>query len=362
MIVDSHLHMFPPMGGAAGHRSRREHMRFVQREIATHHLPVRRATDAAVADIGQSLLDGRGYAVDNLTEVAFRGGEFGRLTWRHGGEEYYKQYLPPHMTDLSAPAEQMVAQMDHAGIEKAVLHNGHTYGRLNPFLSDAVRKFPDRLWGMALVDEWRAHQKSQRDALDYALDTLGLHGLWFDTRNIYFKGGEYGIDHPANALFFDHVRERKAPIFWNCPSPEPSRASYMATMRALGRWLRSYPEVPCVLTNGFPFDYFRSQRRVRFPEEFWEVLRAPNLLVELCFPIIMGGRLDYPYPELWPIIRQFYQRLGPEKLVWGSDMPNVERFCTYRQCLEYMRFYCNFIPASEMDLICGDNLVRMFEG
>ena len=359
MIVDSHQHIFPPMGGAAGHSSRREHMRFIQREIATHHLPVRRASDGAVADFGQSLLDRRGHAVKNLTDVAFRGGEFGRLMWSHGGEDYYKQYLPPHMRDLSAPADQMVAQMDHAGIEKAVLHNGHTYGRLNRFLSDAVRKYPDRLWGMALVDEWRRTRRASEmrwtsrwtrwdcTAFGSIRGTFisKAAGTGLTTRRTRHSSTTYGS---GGRLSFGTV--------------PPSKASYMATLRALGRWLQSYPEVPCVLTNGFPFDYFGSQRRVRFPEEFWDVLSAPNLLVEICFPIIMGGRLDYPYPELWPIIRQFYRRLGPEKLVWGSDMPNVERFCTYRQCLEYMRFYCDSIPAPEMDLICGDNLVRMFEG
>ena len=101
------------------------------------------------------------------------------------------------MTDLSAPIDQLVAQMNHAGIDKAVLHTGHTYGRLNRFISEAIRRFPDRLWGMALVDEWRINQNTQLEALDFALDTLRLSGLWFDTRNIYFKRGRYGINHPA---------------------------------------------------------------------------------------------------------------------------------------------------------------------
>ena len=48
------------------------------------------------------------------------------------------------------------------------------------------------------------------------------------------------------------------------------------------------------------------------------------------------------------------------KLVWGSDMPNVERFCTYGQSLEYLRRYCDFLPASDMDRILGDNAARLY--
>jgi hypothetical protein len=37
-------------------------------------------------------------------------------------------------------------------------------------------------------------------------------------------------------------------------------------------------------------------------------------------------------------------------------MPNVERFCTYRQCVDYVRRHCGFLTASEKDLILGDTI------
>ena len=50
---------------------------------------------------------------------------------------------------------------------------------------------------------------------------------------------------------------------------------------------------------------------------------------------------------------------GATKLVWGSDMPNVERFCTYRQCVDYVRRHCTFLSASEKDAILGVNIARL---
>jgi len=41
-------------------------------------------------------------------------------------------------------------------------------------------------------------------------------------------------------------------------------------------------------------------------------------------------------------------------------MPNVERFCTFRQSLDYVRRYCTFFTPAEMDLVLGDNLDRMY--
>ena len=41
-------------------------------------------------------------------------------------------------------------------------------------------------------------------------------------------------------------------------------------------------------------------------------------------------------------------------------MPNVERFCTYRQCVDYVRRHCNFLSAAEKDRILGDNVAELF--
>jgi predicted TIM-barrel fold metal-dependent hydrolase len=50
---------------------------------------------------------------------------------------------------------------------------------------------------------------------------------------------------------------------------------------------------------------------------------------------------------------------GADRLVWGSDMPNVERFCTYRQCVDYVRKHCAFLSAGEKDRILGANVAEI---
>jgi predicted TIM-barrel fold metal-dependent hydrolase len=60
------------------------------------------------------------------------------------------------------------------------------------------------------------------------------------------------------------------------------------------------------------------------------------------------------------LIRQMRDLLGASRLVWGSDMPNVERFCTYRQCLDYIRKHCAFMTAAEKDAVLGGNVGALF--
>ena len=96
------------------------------------------------------------------------------------------------------------------------------------------------------------------------------------------------------------------------------------------------------------------------PEPLARLLRREQWWVEILYPIGWGRLNDYPYPELRPAIKELHRIMGAGRLCWGSDMPNVERHCTFRQSLDYLRKYCDFIPSGDMDRILGGNLAELF--
>ena len=355
MIVDAHTHVFPPMGGPSGFRTTRDHMRFV-RWLMFHRSAGRRLDDNSIV-VGRDWYKG-----EDPDDLHFRGGRHGKFLWTAGGVDYSRQYLPPTLAGLASPPELIVAQMDYVGVDKAVIQTGHTYGRLNGYLAATVRRFPDRFGALAMVDEWRIDQPGQIRALDRAIDELGLRGLSFQTGNIQGLGRTEPLDDPGFFPFWDRVREMGIPVFWNITTREPGREAYLAEHAAFGRWLERYPEITSVYTHGIPLYRFQETGKVSLPREVWEPLHAPNLIVEILIPILQGFAWDYPYVEARPIIREYYERLGPDRLAWGSDLPNVERFCTYRQSLDYLRRYCDFIGPADMSKICGGNIQRLFDG
>ena len=111
-----------------------------------------------------------------------------------------------------------------------------------------------------------------------------------------------------------------------------------------------------VLVMGPPVGFFGQSGEWRFPDEVLSAYRHEALLIEIMFPITWGGIWDYPYPEAQNLIRGMRDLFGAGKLIWGSDMPNVERFCTYTQCVDYVRRHCAFLSAAEKDKILGGNL------
>ena len=140
----------------------------------------------------------------------------------------------------------------------------------------------------------------------------------------------------------------------------PGQDAYLSQLAAFKRWLAIYPDIPCVLTHGLTVARFMEDGVAKIPEAAWDAIDAPNVMSELLFPIFQGAVYDYPFREVRPVIREYYERLGPTRLCWGSDMPNVERHATYRQSLAYLRDYCDFIPPDDMDAILGDNIATRF--
>jgi predicted TIM-barrel fold metal-dependent hydrolase len=114
-----------------------------------------------------------------------------------------------------------------------------------------------------------------------------------------------------------------------------------------------------LLVMGPPVQFFAKHGKWHFPDEVARTYARENLQMEIMFPISWGGVWDYPYPEAQALIKDLRDRYGAHKLLWGSDMPNVERFCTYRQCLEYVSKYCEFLSAKEKELILGGNVADL---
>ena len=359
MIVDSHAHVFPPMGGASGHPSVAEHMRYVQHTIMNHHQPVRCVSDN-LAVTYQTLFDGHDMALDAMYDVNFRGGGHGKFVWTSDGVDYLKQYLPPSMRDLESTPEYIVAQMDYAGVDRAVIQSGHLYGRLNDYIADAVTRYPDRFWGLALVDEWKADDPAEARSLDASINELGLHALWFNTGSLEMHRRDTPVDDPVFFPFWDRVRALGIPVFWNVTTSVPGQEAYLSQLAAFKRWLNIYPDIPCVLTHGLTVARFMEDGVAKIPEAAWQAIDSTNVISELLFPIFQGAVYDYPFREVRPVIHEYYERLGPKRLCWGSDMPNVERHATYHQSLAYLRDYCDFIPPDDMDAILGDNIAALF--
>jgi predicted TIM-barrel fold metal-dependent hydrolase len=355
-VVDSHIHLFPYLGGASGFASEAEHRQFLQLYMATHGEPVRRLRDHVQVH-QQTLHDGRLASLSSLCEVNFRVGRFGRFEWTAAGDELYLQFFPPSLQAMESPAEFMLQQMARAGVDRAVLQNARLYGRLNDYFADAVRAYPDRFIGLADIDESQAHTEVELAGLRSAVREQGLRGLYYANRALIRTGYSRSFDDRLFDPLWETVRSLGIPVFWEIVGvPDPNNPDHLlGEIQRLNRWAARWPDIRGVWTHGFA-----PQLLERMPSPLEALLGGDQLMVEILYPIHWGRTHEYPFPELRPALQTLYQRVGGERLVWGSDMPNVERNCTYRQSLHYLRIVGDgVIPPVDLDRILGPNVLKL---
>ncbi len=360
MIIDSHAHIFQHWAGACGHSSREVHWKYIQKNVTRPAAKVRRARDGAPGEARHLFLAGDSAWSGLRDDVAFRVGPYGRLEFTLDGEDYYIQYMPVGMAQFEAPPELMLAQMSYVGVDHCVLQSGMNYGVMNDYNAFAQRQYPAKFTALFQVDEPMADTPRWMHEAERARHQLGLRGLYYQLDTFSRYGFEWAFDDPRFDAFWELLASLDIPVFFEAtPVPDYDEASYVANMQRLGGLLDRFPHMRWLLVMGPPVQFFAKGGRWHFPDPVAKTYARENLQVEIMFPITWGAVWEYPYPEAQTLIKDFRDRYGAHKLIWGSDMPNVERFCTYRQCLDYVLRYCNFLSSNERDLVLGGNLADL---
>lgn len=69
--------------------------------------------------------------------------------------------------------------------------------------------------------------------------------------------------------------------------------------------------------------------------------------------------MEYPWTESEDSIKECVERIGADRLIWGTDMPLTIRYATYRQALNQFRLHCTFLSDSERAAILGGTAARV---
>jgi predicted TIM-barrel fold metal-dependent hydrolase len=334
-VIDSHIYVFKGPYEAAGLASVDERMRGYQVWHALHHQPAWRIRDRAPSD-PLRLLDPTPAEPLRPADADFRADlVHRRFVWTIDGDDITKQIFPPDLAGLAFEAPSAIAEMDYAGVDIGLIHVDRALGFEADYFADAVARYPDRLRSMAPVDEPAIPGDPERVAADLTrfIRDLGLHAVKFIPEYAYRAGHGAWDDGPFRP-FWDIVTKLGVPMFFtlgSSPGIEDEVEGYRAELDVLMRWMERYPDVDVSLTHGFPWRAFISGDGLALPDWLWRPFANPRLRIEVSFPVRLGDVFEYPWREVWPALAAMLRHVGSNRLMWGSDMPFQNRFCTYRQ-------------------------------
>ena len=323
--------------------------------------PVWRKNDRSPGDSSGLVDPLHSWEFEGLRNARFADVDHGKVEWDVDGETYVKQALPTHLQNLTYSPEMLVAEMDYAGVDMALLHRTPYMSKSNKYIAECVQAFPERLQGLAYVEDWLIPTKPDASIakLDHAINVLGLHGYQFMRHHLDLYGVNDPWDGPRFSPFWDAVESLGIPVFFTLGAD--TYESYLDEMKRLRRWMERYPDVVVVQTHGFNWRLFSDGTSLEVPDEVYDAAPTdhPNYHIQLLFAVFLQRCWSYPLSEVLPTLEQMWQRMGPSKLIWGTDIPVSLLWWTYRQNLEYIASYAEFLPSSEMELILGGNMKRI---
>mgnify|MGYP001174720075 FL=1 len=369
MIIDGHSYCLPQMDSKVGYSTLEHKMKLLQSELGGHSQPVWNVADRKRAD-NSTLIDQKTGDLRDVEWTRVNGG----LAWKIDGQTYTKQYVPPMLHNLECPPEVLIREMDYAEVDVGLLHTYPMIGTpkfLNDYLNKAVQKFPERLYRLISIREGDLITDVDKviEMIDEERRLGGVSGLQF-IPGFYYQS----LDDPSpdtwdsEALrpFWDAIYKMNLPIYFTLIGGRGSKIyerswmdSYLAEQKVLLGWLNRYPGLNVVVTHGLPWTAYLENGQINFPEEIWDIFKSPNCHLQILIPIQMGARWEYPWKESEPIIKKAVERIGSNRIIWGTDMPMVARFCTYKQALDQFRVHCDFLSDAERKDIIGGTAARV---
>ena len=286
---------------------------------------------------------------------AVRGQSYGRITV--GARS--AQIMPPLNAQVEHTPEMLIAHMDWVGIDKAVLLQGPFYGECNAYVAQAAARYPRRLIAAAYFDPW---SDDSRRVFDATLTDPIFRAVKLECS---VATGLFGL-HPAADLaapelvwLWDEL-ERRGQVLVLDLGAIGSRSYQTAAVRAVAE---AHPALRVVVAHlGQPNPAIEADQRLR---ALWldqlDLGRLPNIWFDCAaLPAYARTRAGagveaegFPFASVARYLREAAERLGPTKIMWGTDLPSLFMHATYRQLLDWARYpLAGFSPA-EQALILG---------
>lgn len=351
IIVDVHAHVFPSLKNKSGYNDIRLNSQINQNKIrgAWGRMKTNTLDESYIPEPGEDV----NFTIDN----------YGKFHWTKHGKKCWMKRFPAIMQNLEWSPELMIACMDEVGVDKAILQSG--YMEMNfeySYFEEITEKWPERLIGTITIDydieKDREYRQKQIDKLKRITTNAGIKGLY----QAFPRGQK--IDDKKFEPLWKELSNKKIPHFFYVGFQPKEK--YLNSLERIEKVLRRFPGLTGIINHLGGNIRPNLDANYTNGKELLKVLKLPNAYFEVGYVLAYENwkfwkeNYQYPYPLHTELIRMIYEDVGCKGFLWGSDMPNLYRTCTYQQCLDLVRLHFDFLDEEERKSVLGENALRAF--
>ena len=278
---------------------------------------------------------------------------YGRV--KVGDEEI--QFLPPEFEDNVFSIEALKTYEQLLGFDKVVLLQTPCYGEQYEYINSIIEKDPNRYTTVGI-----ANPQDKRLYLEEAKLCLGEYkykGLKFESPDIPFD-----MLATENQFVFEEIMKYDAYFMLDLGWGD---GPHDFPIDDLLKVAKRYPKMKIILPH-------MGVSRLWHPEETKTLSSLKKTLSILehnehvyfdCSGIPMlatrAGQ-EYPWPVMTDALRVAKQMGAIDRVMWGSDAPTVLVACTYKQHVDSVTNYCDFLTDTELENLMGKTADKVWFG
>jgi L-fuconolactonase len=255
-------------------------------------------------------------------------------------------HVAAHFSASAMPPEQLLACMDTAGVDAAVMVSPSIYGPDTAYARHTVARDPARLAFVGLVDA--TSPTLERDVAQWRSQP----GALAIRISVYFDWAMASLEEGPLRDVLAAAERHAVPV---CVYP----AGYVDRMETV---VRAFPDLQFVIDHlglkqppvfmtveGEPFAQLEGLLRLAaYPNVAVKATGVPSL-----------SRESYPFTDVWGPLRRVLDAFGCERVMWGTDFTRVAELMTYRESVDYLR-EVDGLSVSDRALLYGGTLRRVF--
>jgi predicted TIM-barrel fold metal-dependent hydrolase len=230
--------------------------------------------------------------------------------------------------------DQALADMDEAGVDRAVIHPVMWDPDSNELAVEAAQAHPDRF---AILGWFYLDRPESRALVDTWKNRPGMLGLRF---------------------YFTQPHEQSWPtdgtLDWLWPAAEraglPVALAAASFLPVVGQIAERHPGLRLIVDHmGVP-RASQGEASYRNLPQLLALAKHPNVAVKATGQA--GYALDdYPFRSIHQPLRQVFDAFGSRRMFWGTDITRMT--CSWRQCITLFTEELPWLTGQDLELVMG---------
>lgn len=239
-----------------------------------------------------------------------------------------------------ATPETLLKLMDANGVAGTVIVQYIGYRWDNSYARDAIRRYPKKFQGVARVNP---EDPAAPDHLHRLVAEEGWRGVRLSPAAN--ASGDW-IGGPLMPPLWRRAEQLKAPMLILTTTPRlPQVAKLIEQHPALDISIDHMADCP----PDRPDELKKLLDLARYPRVYVKISHTWSL-----------SKQEYPYRDTHDQVKKVYDAFGPQRLMWGTDWPLVERHCGYAKAQAIVREELKFLNGEDKRWLLGGTVERLW--